>query len=146
MTQETICPACGAPLVYSGNQAMVRCTFCGADLNISQEDGQARFQVLAQPGPQKETLDKPVEGAGTLPGGARVYPSVPTTVAANPEIPLPPQPVSSEAAVYPVNEERRGIGSVNRWVWVGIVILVGLTVLCACAILAVLAVLPARIQ
>lgn len=64
MAHKTDCPACGAPVTYSGDKAVVNCTFCGAELKIIEEDGQTRFQVLSQPSPQHEVLSKPVEPAG----------------------------------------------------------------------------------
>ncbi len=75
MTIETSCPACGAPLEFSGQQDDVSCTFCGAALHISQEDGQAHFRVISQPGPQKEVLSQPVESAVPIEpaGSAEVY-------------------------------------------------------------------------
>ncbi len=145
MTQETHCPACGAPLVYSGNQDVVRCTFCGTDLKVTREDDQVRFQVLAQPELQKAALDQPVEGAGTGPGGAQVYPEAPAANAYVEE-PLPPQPASGGAAIYQVPVGPVGKRGVNRWVWLAIAILLGLGLVCVCAILAVLAVLPGRVH
>lgn len=64
MAHKTDCPACGAPVTYSGDKAVVNCDFCGAELKVIEEDGQTRFQVLSQPSPQHEVLSKPVEPAG----------------------------------------------------------------------------------
>jgi hypothetical protein len=146
MTQETRCPACGAPLVYSGGQAVLRCTFCGTDLKISEEDGQAQFRVVAQPEPQKDILNQPLEGIGGRPGGAQVYPQPSPAATPYTEMPLPAQPVSSGAAIYPVSEPTGTKRSVSRWVWVGIALLVGLVLLCACAALVVLYVFQARVN
>jgi hypothetical protein len=135
MTQETKCPACGAPLVYSGNQEVIHCTFCGTDLRVAEEDGQPHFQVLAQPEPQKEILDQPVEGAGSQPGGAQIYPASPPATPFQ-ETPMPFQPVLGGAAVYPINDQPAARKSVNRWIWVAIAMLVGLAIVCACGVLA----------
>lgn len=60
MTQQTICPACGAPLEYAGEESVIRCGFCETDLSVIKENDAIRFQVLAQPEPQKEVLSQPV--------------------------------------------------------------------------------------
>lgn len=59
MTQQTICPACGAPVEYSEQQDMIRCGFCGAEFRINSEPDQPPYQILSQPGPQKEVLSQP---------------------------------------------------------------------------------------
>ncbi len=106
MARETICPACGAPLMIPDNQDSMRCTFCGTELHISEEDGQAHFQVLSQPQPQKEALSRPAEELGNLMGGAQVYPGdmgsvepPPIPEGRLPETMPAPQGVSRGAAV-----------------------------------------------
>jgi hypothetical protein len=74
MTQQTTCPACGAPVEYSEQQDMIRCGFCGAEFRINNEPDQPPYQILSQPDPQKEVLsqpaahltDEPFEGASTV--------------------------------------------------------------------------------
>jgi len=136
MALETRCPACGAPLVFSGNQDAVRCTFCGTDLKIVEENGQAQFRVLSQPEPQKEILDQPVESARIMPGELLDDPGIPPVVAGVADESFPAQPVSTGAAAYPVHQEPAVSKGVSRWVWVGIALLVGLVVLCACVVMA----------
>lgn len=156
MTQETICPACGAPLVITSQEQDVHCTFCGADLHIDGEGGQAAFRVVNQPEPQKETLSKPVEGHGDVTTGARVYAKsgmgagsategegpVRTAMGYNSTDPsFQPEVVSSGAAVYPASPERKGLSGANRWFVIGGAALLGLFLLCACLAVVVMAVL-----
>jgi hypothetical protein len=133
--------------VVTGSKEMVRCTFCGADLSIEDESGQAAFRVINQPEPQKETLSKPVEGRGEPSAAARVYaePGMAETPARPPmqfDAPTPsfePDLVSSGANVYPAGTERKGFSGTNRWILIGGAAFLGLLLLCACGAIALMA-------
>lgn len=89
----TPCPACGAPLEYTGDGETIRCHFCGTEFQVTEEDARPRFEVRNQPEPQKEVLQKGVtrvddsltgDGEDALPsapaqpvGRAGIYPSEP---------------------------------------------------------------------
>jgi hypothetical protein len=174
MAQQTICPACGAPIQYEGHQDEVHCTFCGADLQVIREDGQERFQVLGQPGPQKEVLSNPVEVPGDVSqGGAAIY-NIDDTVT--------PAPIGNGASIYPDNSQptfqanpapdpwSSGLPAgaspsfetpasytpisgapatpartgINRWIIIAVAALAGLCVLCACLGLVAMAVYRSR--
>lgn len=60
MTQQTICPSCGAPIFDEGNQDVIRCGFCGSELSVHREDDSVRFEILSTPEPQSEVLSEPV--------------------------------------------------------------------------------------
>jgi hypothetical protein len=147
MTEETRCPACGAPLVFSGTSNVVRCGFCGTDLKMTEKDGHTHFRVLSQPEPQKEVLDQPVEMIDDFSGGVQAYPAVDPGSSAVGE-PFPSQPMSSGAVVYPVEGGAQGLPrrTISRWVWVAIAMLVGLGLFCICAIMVVLAIIPSQMH
>ncbi len=81
MAQQTICPACGAPLTYNGTADEIRCPFCDTELQVIHDNAQEHFRILSQPGPQKEVLSRPVEGgqppAEPPPTADEVPPAVP---------------------------------------------------------------------
>ncbi len=147
MTIETSCPACGAPLVFSGQQDEVSCTFCGAALHISQEDGQAHFRVISQPGPQKEVLSQPVETAVPIEpdGTAEVYQALEEAdeQAHEAQARTAPEPANwslldstpaanpGQAAVYSTPTARSSSGA-SRWIIIAFSIIMGLILTCAC--------------
>jgi hypothetical protein len=146
MARETNCPACGAPLEYSGNQDVVICGFCGAKLEVQEEADQARFQILEKPAPQSEILAQPVS-----PKVVRDAEDVKFDFG-NPVAFEPDQPESSGAQVYagsvptpPVYSQVSGPSlparptNWGRWIAIGAVVLVGLCALCACAAVAIFA-------
>ncbi len=159
MTQETTCPACGAPLVITGGKDAVRCTFCGADLVMQEAGGRAAFRVAGQPDPQKETLSKPVEGQGDSSSGLDLGPQMeansqegnfPATfgveeisgsgmeaISAGPSFETA---VPGRGAPYQAGEERRGRSRTGRWITIAIAALFGLLVLCACLGISLLAI------
>jgi hypothetical protein len=114
MAQQTICPACGAPIVYSGEADEIRCPFCDAELQVVQEDGREVFRILSQPDPQKEVLSRPVEPANDVtnqPGGMRgsesVAQTVPVPLAGDKQTaPGYPGFISSEADSHAYSPER----------------------------------------
>lgn len=149
MSQQTYCPACGAPLEFSGNEDTVHCSFCGAGLHIIQQDDQTSIQVVSQPLPQKEVLSNPVvasteptgsadESAGEEPvvGWGDVpqstFPSSGDTVT-----PAPPA-YTTGTPVAPVRS------NTQRWVLITLAAVAGVCVTCACLSGIVLAVFRSR--
>lgn len=62
MSPSTSCPACGAPIDYRGGHDEIRCGFCGTYISVDEdENGQTRFEVLAQPRPQTDVLTERAE-------------------------------------------------------------------------------------
>jgi hypothetical protein len=61
MTEQTRCPACGAPLSAAEQQDVVICDFCNTAIRVIREDDEERFEVLSQPEPQKDVLSQPVD-------------------------------------------------------------------------------------
>lgn len=155
MEQKTIaCPACGAPLKYSDEQDTMRCGYCDADLKIVRTDEDVTFEVIAQPEPQKEVLNKPVipqeppmvdtanaSVYGTTEAGAPGS-SAPSFFAEpqrsepfTPDRPIPAPPAFSEAGVsgaqvYPPAAQARS--GAPTWLWVVLGVVGGLCLLCAC--------------
>lgn len=143
MARETNCPACGAPLEYGGDLDEVICGFCGAKVKVAEDAEQAHFQVLEKPGPQSELLSQPIEPApipeppedeiqfkfgepvsyeaDKVESGAQVF--------SGPAAPYPPASSVGQPA-KPTNW--------GRWVAIGAVVLIGLCLLCACAVGAIL--------
>jgi LSD1 subclass zinc finger protein len=146
MQKEIDCPACGAPLLISGDSTEVQCAFCGALLHISEEDGLAHFQVLGQPGPQKEALSKSKDELENLMGGAQIFPAEsqsfsvdqqPAAMPAPPPAPFVPgnpyQMGPGSSAVYPAATPGKSSGS-NRWIWIALAALIGLVLFCSCGL------------
>lgn len=168
MTQQTICPACGAPLEYAGEESVIRCGFCETDLSVSKENDQIRFQVLAQPEPQKEVLSQPVIPVEPEQALDAASPDVtPPDVTPEGDVPIfvfgepvrepvqesfasqPTPPGNSvdftgaSASARPVTPVEvsapRASSSSNKWIWIVLAVVGGLCLLCAClAIAAVL--------
>lgn len=161
MAQQTICPACGAPLEYSGPEDVVSCGFCNTELRVVREDDQMYFQVLSQPGPQKEVLSTPVdlpvaqpplEGpvvgepptAEPIEQGAVIFglPEEQATVRSAPEFSAtppaytpPPEP-SIGAQVYQPSAQTsvpaQSSGSSRNWILIALGIVGGVCLLCLC--------------
>lgn len=142
MAQQTICPACGAPIEYNGQGDQIRCPFCDTELKVVEEGDTTRFQVLSQPGPQKEVLSQPVDAPGrpdmeTTFANFSMDENAPTAGSSGTEVPLPP---ASEGAFYtpPVGASvstpgtSTGRSGVGRWVAIGAIALLALCGLCAC--------------
>src|SRR5512133_1568580 len=144
MAQQTICPACGAPIEYNGQEDQIRCPFCDTELKVVEEGDTTRFQVLSQPEPQKEVLSQPVEAPGrpdmeTTFANFSMGESVPTTASSGAfgtEVPLPPASAGSfytpsvgASVSTPATTGRSGVG---RWVAIGAIALLALCALCAC--------------
>lgn len=150
MEQKTIaCPACGAPLKYSGELETMRCGYCDADLKVVRVDDEVSFQVLSQPEPQKEVLKNPVIPQGSLTvdeGTAAVYqapvsetPSFFTEPQRSepftPGSPIPAPPTYSAAGetgaqVYPPAAAARS--GAPTWLWVVLGVIGVSCLLCAC--------------
>jgi hypothetical protein len=108
---------------------------------MDDESGQAAFRVVSQPEPQKETLSKPVEGHGEPQGAARAYAEsmvVEEAVRSSPPS-FEPELVSTGAAVYQANTERKGLSGTNRWILIGGLVFLGLLLLCACGAILIVA-------
>ena len=167
MEQKTIaCPACGAPLKYSDEQETLRCGYCDADLKIVRTDDTTSFEVIAQPEPQKEVLNKPVlphEPPMVDTANASAYdtpqPDAPSTSSApsfftepqrsepfTPDRPIPAPPAFSAAGdsgaqVYPPAAPARS--GAPTWLWVILGVVGGLCLLCACMAVAAVVLLNA---
>jgi len=143
MARETNCPACGAPLEYSGDQDEVVCGFCGAKVKVEEESEQAaRFQVLDKPAPQSELLSQPVEPKiepqpdeikFSFGEPVSYDPSQPDSVGAQVYAGSAAQPVAQVSSVgQPAKPTNWG-----RWVAIGAGVLILLCGLCACVIAAI---------
>lgn len=154
MPQQTDCPACGAPLVYTGQQDVVRCEFCGAEISVTGETGHEDFHIIAQPDPQKEVLSKPLEGVEY----AAVYEDQTEPEAfVEPALGFEDMPVNqsipeerfSGETIYPgsgsetpaftqpvVPPASTGTGT-NRWLMIGLAVILGLCAVCACSAAAI---------
>lgn len=143
MARETNCPACGAPLVYSGDQDEVVCGFCGAKVKVEEEAEQAaHFQVLDKPAPQSELLSQLVEPK-IEPQSDEIQFKFGEPVTFDPlqpessgaqifaESPAPPFAQVSSAA-QPAKPANWG-----RWVAIGAGVLVLLCSVCACVAVAI---------
>jgi hypothetical protein len=164
MTQTSDCPACGAPIDYQGSDATIRCHFCATELTVNYTGEGPRFQVLSKPSPQAEVLagqnqqvisDAASEAAAALEAaapvpdqvsGARIYDTPSTAESSRPASPfdLPPVPIGP-ARAYDVPSTSPSGGNtmrvlgmdLPRWVVILVAVLLGLCVLCSCAIGAV---------
>lgn len=147
MTQETTCPACGAPLIITSPQDALRCAFCGADLVIQDEAGEAKFRVVGQPEPQKETLSKPVEpdlGEMDAQSTAEAERFQIPPVESVPQPPsFQPELSSSGAGVYSAGQERSTASGSKRWLWIGGAVVLGLLLLCICLVVVIASLFPA---
>jgi hypothetical protein len=158
MTVQTTCPACGAPLLYAGEQDVVVCGFCNTEIKVVSEGDDVRFRVLSQPEPQKDVLSQVynpiIEGElpseppavavnaepfGLQDSGAETFGMGPSSQ----EPFFTPPPVSSQpyqqpvvdagAQVFPANPPARSMGGLPRWAVIAIAVLAGLCLLCVCA-------------
>ena len=146
MAQQTICPACGAPLEYTGEQDQVRCNFCSTLLQVTEVEGQQHFAVLEQPAPQKEVLSNPVDAAAPaaeadpadapalgfedFSPGAAVYPAPESLSDANQSVTF-----AGEAAPPAYTPVQRPPASTNRNLWLiigGVVVVLLLCLFLAC--------------
>lgn len=154
MEQKTIdCPACGAPLEVSDQLEALRCGYCDADLKIIRVDDKVTFEVLSQPEPQKEVLDRPVIPVepSVFDQPAAVYDLPPVEQPAfftepqrsepftpEPSIPVPPPftgPTPGAQVYQPAAPAKTGAPT---WLWIVLGIVGVVCLFCAC--LAVLAV------
>jgi hypothetical protein len=173
MTQTSACPACGAPIDYHGSDATIRCHFCSTELTVNNTGEGPRFQVLSKPSPQAEVLadrnqqvisdaatesSAVIEDASVSPEqgtGARMYEVPSTETPSRPAslFDLPPAP-SGPARAYDIpagppttGNTMRILGmDLPRWVVIVIAALLGLCVLCSCAVAAVLIVAARNAQ
>lgn len=157
MTQQTTCPACGAPLEITGQKGAVRCTFCGVGLSIQNEGGKVGLRVLGQPELQKDMVINPVEEHRDEIGGqqflstSQVEDALPMTAGAQSDIPaaeprpsgptFQPQMSSSGFPAYSTVEARKGTSGSKRWLVIGGAVLLGLVVMCVCVVAVFMAVM-----
>lgn len=139
MAEQTFCPACGAPLEYTGPKDIVNCGFCNTELRVIRENGEVHFRVLSQPEPQKEVLsnlveplvETPVPGAEIfdLPGEHKAAFGGPTIVSNGSSF-TPPPGMSEGAQVYqPVSQSSN---KTRNWILIAVGIILGVCLLCAC--------------
>ena len=165
MAHETNCPACGAPLEYSGNQDVVTCGFCGAKLEVQEdESGQTRFRVLEKPELQQDVLSNPIgsvditsgepvrpdfvdAGEPVAPGYISSVPDDATFEAASPTnigaTIYPGGTTASETpAHYQVGNEAQTArpAGPGRWIAIGAAVFVAVCLMCACAAGALIAI------
>ena len=157
MAHETNCPACGAPLEYSGNQDVVTCGFCGAKLEVQEdENGQTSFLVLEKPAPQQDVLSNPIgsvdittgepvefaniaAGEPVAPGYISSVPDDATVEAASPtNIGASIYPGGTTASETPAHyqvaneaQTARPAGP-GRWIAIGAAVFVAICIMCAC--------------
>lgn len=139
MTQQTVCPACGAPLEYEGENENITCGFCSADIAVIKEDDEIRFKVVGQPEPQKEVLSHVVgpvppapEQAG-IPVEERTASDFPTFFSSSPSGPAAsPSGFENPPGAQVYQPARPAGSSSTKWIWIVVGVLLGLCVLCAC--------------
>jgi uncharacterized Zn finger protein (UPF0148 family) len=139
MARETNCPSCGAPLEYGGDLDEVVCGFCGAKVKVEEDAEQAHFQVLEKPGPQSELLSQMVEPAAKPePKPDEIQFKFGEPVSYEPDsVKSGAQVLPGSAAPYtPVSSVGQPAKPTNwgRWVAIGAVVLIGLCLVCACAV------------
>jgi hypothetical protein len=155
MVHQTDCPACGAPLEYDGEQAIVQCGFCNAEVHVVEEDGVPKFHVLSQPEPQGSAFEETVEDVARNPDqdpirsdqGDPASPSYASgaTMLADPDayspesirtgVPADAATISETPAHYqmpPVTPDAPVRNNRNRNIGIGIAVLVLLCLLLAC--------------
>ncbi len=173
MAERIDCPACGAPLEYAPTDEVIQCAFCGAEFEVNQEEDQPGLRVRAQPEPQKQVLglrdeeiaeetlrdESAEQGPETVQkaGGEGVnhgwYPEnygderVVNEDASITRAAQAAETVPGTAAIYDVDRQQVGVpsGRRNRWVILGVSVVVIACIICLCAAGAVLA-LNANLQ
>jgi hypothetical protein len=157
MAQRTTCPACGAPLDYSGDHDVVHCSFCETDIEVYEEAGDTRFRVLGHSdpddreeadrvdrwnpdqGPQPQDPGDPVAPGYATTGASMADPDALSPEAVLPEVPITVDSIPEAQAHYTLRRDEPSVpggggGSRSRWIGIGIAVFIVVCIMCACLI------------
>jgi hypothetical protein len=157
MAHSTSCPACGAPIEYSGEHDVVHCTFCETDIEVFEENNETRFRVLAHTepqelhtdeqvdrwnpdqGPQPQDPDEPIAPGYATTGSSMADPNAWSPQAVIPGIPETADSIPDAQAHYTLRRDEPPVpatsqGNRNRWIGIGLAVFIVGCIMCACIV------------
>jgi len=129
------CPACGAPVEYSGNQDEVTCGFCGNKFKISEDAGASSVTKVGMSGLESGETKSPAPDDDSIKftfGEPVDEVSEPVSSRAQVSPAAAPPPRAQVSSPAPDNS-----GQWKRWAIIGVVAVVVICLMCVCAAVAV---------